>query len=52
MGHGASYIPSDISEVLSVDMGCIGEDLSCTEYDVSIAQKIPADLTTTILQDV
>ena len=39
VGHGASYIPSDISEMLSVDMGCIGEDLSCTEYDVSICAK-------------
>lgn len=38
-GHGASYIPSDVSEVLAVDMGCIGLDLSCTEYDVSICAK-------------
>ena len=39
VGHGASYIPSDISEILAVDMGCIGEDLACTEYDVSICAK-------------
>lgn len=38
-GHGASYIPEDISETLAVDMGCIGLDLSCTEYDVSICAK-------------
>lgn len=32
-------IPSDISEMIAVDMGCIGDDLSCTEYDVSICAK-------------
>lgn len=39
VGHGCSYIPEDISELLAVDMGCIGDDLSCTEYDVSICAK-------------
>jgi len=39
VGHGAANIPDDISEMLAVDMGCIGEDLSCTEYDVSICAK-------------
>lgn len=39
VGHGAAYIPSDITEMISVDMGCIGDDLSCTEYDVSICAK-------------
>jgi len=39
VGHGYSYIPEDITELLSVDMGCIGDDLSCTEYDVSICAK-------------
>ncbi|OOM74536.1 putative aminopeptidase YsdC [Clostridium puniceum] len=39
VGHGASYIPRDITEMISVDMGCIGEDLSCSEYDVSICAK-------------
>ena len=39
VGHGASYIPSDITEILGVDMGCIGSDLACTEYDVSICAK-------------
>ncbi len=39
VGHGASYIPSDVEELLAVDMGCIGEDLTCTEYDVSICAK-------------
>ncbi len=39
VGHGSSYIPQDITEMLAVDMGCIGEDLSCTEYDVSICAK-------------
>ncbi len=39
VGHGASYIPSDIVELIAVDMGCIGEDLTCSEYDVSICAK-------------
>lgn len=39
VGHGMSWIPSDIKELLAVDMGCIGLDLSCTEYDVSICAK-------------
>jgi putative aminopeptidase FrvX len=37
-GHGASSIPP-VDELIAVDMGCIGEDLSCTEYDVSICAK-------------
>lgn len=39
VGHGMAYIPEDISEILAVDMGCIGKDLTCTEYDVSICAK-------------
>ncbi|SFU63791.1 Putative aminopeptidase FrvX [Clostridium sp. DSM 8431] len=39
VGHGASYLPEDITELLAVDMGCIGSDLACTEYDVSICAK-------------
>ncbi|MGL5541252.1 MAG: M42 family metallopeptidase [Erysipelotrichaceae bacterium] len=39
VGHGASAIPSAIKELLAVDMGCIGLDLACTEYDVSICAK-------------
>lgn len=39
VGHGASYIPQDIEELISVDMGCIGLDLACTEQDVSICAK-------------
>ena len=39
VGHGSSYIPQDITELLSVDMGCIGDDLNCSEYDVSICAK-------------
>ena len=38
VGFGASNIP-DINEMLAVDMGCIGLDLNCTEYDVSICAK-------------
>lgn len=39
VGHGSSYIPEDITEMLAVDMGCIGDNLNCTEYDVSICAK-------------
>lgn len=39
VGHGSSFIPQEISELLAVDMGCIGEDLACSEYDVSICAK-------------
>lgn len=39
VGHGASYIPADVNEVIAVDMGCVGLDLNCTEYDVSICAK-------------
>lgn len=38
VGFGASYI-FDCEEFISVDMGCIGLDLNCTEYDVSICAK-------------
>ncbi|HBD63322.1 MAG TPA: aminopeptidase [Clostridiales bacterium] len=39
VGHGCSSIPEDISELVAIDMGCIGLDLSCTEQDVSICAK-------------
>lgn len=39
VGHGAAWIPESITELLAVDMGCIGDDLECTEYDVSICAK-------------
>ncbi|WP_322922621.1 M42 family metallopeptidase [Paenibacillus campi] len=39
VGHGAAHIPHDIDEMIAVDMGCIGDDLSCTETDVSICVK-------------
>ncbi len=38
VGHGAAYIPS-VDEFIAVDMGCIGDDLSCTEQMVSICCK-------------
>ena len=40
VGHGAAAVPFDgITEVLSVDMGCIGDGLDCTERKVSICAK-------------
>jgi putative aminopeptidase FrvX len=39
VGHGSSYIPSGIDTLLAIDMGAIGDDLSCSEKDVSICVK-------------
>lgn len=40
VGHGGSAsIPADVSEILSVDMGCVGDGLSCKETQVSICAK-------------
>ena len=39
VGHGSSYIDHHVDELIAVDMGCIGKDLSCSEYDVSICAK-------------
>lgn len=39
VGHGSSHLPDNIQELLAVDMGCIGLDLACSEYDVSICAK-------------
>ncbi len=40
VGHGASAnMPSGITYVISVDMGCVGDGLSCTERQVSICAK-------------
>lgn len=39
VGHGSSNIPNDIDELVGIDMGCIGLDLSCSEHDVSICAK-------------
>ncbi len=39
VGHGLSYVSDDIEELIAVDMGCVGADLSCTEFDVSICAK-------------
>ena len=40
VGHGASAsIPEGVTEALSVDMGCVGEGLRCTERQVSICAK-------------
>ncbi|BBH20731.1 aminopeptidase [Paenibacillus baekrokdamisoli] len=39
VGHGMSHIPPDITELIAVDMGTIGDDLATTEHDVSICAK-------------
>ena len=40
VGHGAKAgVPEDAVEFLSVDMGCVGDGLECTERQVSICAK-------------
>ena len=39
VGHGGSFVPEDTTEMISVDMGCVGADLGCTERMVSICAK-------------
>ena len=40
VGHGgAGSVPEGVTEVISVDMGCVGEGLSCTERKCSICAK-------------
>ena len=40
VGHGgAASIPDGVKEVISVDMGCVGDGLGCTERKVSICAK-------------
>jgi putative aminopeptidase FrvX len=39
VGHGAAYLPEDISELIAVDMGALGDDLSGSELQVSICAK-------------
>ena len=40
VGHGGSAsVPAGITEAISVDMGCVGDGLSCTEKQVSICAK-------------
>jgi len=39
-GHGAcASVPTDVEELLSVDMGCVGNGLECSEKQVSICVK-------------
>lgn len=40
VGHGGSAsVPAGITEAISVDMGCVGDGLNCTERQVSICAK-------------
>ena len=40
VGHGGSAsVPAGVTEAISVDMGCVGEGLDCTERQVSICAK-------------
>lgn len=55
VGHGAGYIPNDVSELIAVDMACIGKELNCTEMDVAICPKDTSgpydyDITTKLIE--
>ena len=40
VGHGGSAsVPAGVTEGISVDMGCVGDGLQCTEKQVSICAK-------------
>ena len=39
VGHGASMVDKNISEFVTLDMGCVGLDLAGNEYAVSICAK-------------
>ena len=40
VGHGgAASVPTGVTEAISVDMGCVGDGLTCTERQVSICAK-------------
>lgn len=40
VGHGAcGTVPEGVTEILSVDMGCVGDGLGCQEHQVSICAK-------------
>ena len=40
VGHGgAASVPDGVTEAISVDMGCVGDGLNCTERQVSICAK-------------
>ena len=40
VGHGgAASVPAGVTEAISVDMGCVGEGLRCTERQVSLCAK-------------
>ena len=40
VGHGGSgSVPAGVTEAISVDMGCVGDGLRCTEKQVSICAK-------------
>jgi len=40
IGHGAAgLMPSGVTEILGIDMGCVGDGVSCTEKQVSICAR-------------
>ena len=40
VGHGgAGSVPEGVTEAISIDMGCVGDGLECTERQVSICAK-------------
>lgn len=40
IGHGAAgMMPQGVTEILGIDMGCVGEGITCTEKEVSICAK-------------
>lgn len=39
VGHGSAWMPSDVEELIAVDMGALGDDLTGSDQQVSICAK-------------
>ena len=55
VGHGGAVLPPGAEDLVSVDMGAVGDDLGCDEYRVSICAKDSQgpcdwDLTTALVE--
>lgn len=47
VGHGGAFVPADTREMISVDMGCVGDDLAAPSAWFRFAPRIRVVRTTT-----
>lgn len=55
VGHGLSYVPEGVDELIAIDMACVGADLNGSEHQVTICAKDSTgpydyDLTTALIE--